>query len=285
MRRRTHRRAANMVPGPDQDIARGHRGRGSLLIDRDIPASAVNFRDLGGHRAGNMVLRSGRVFRSALTPRGDPAALRWIERHGIKTIYDLRSAGERETFPHCCADDSRFGYIVHDHDRISGNLMAMLRDRSNENADLRNAMFDLYRRLPFEFSIPYGQLLTSIATRSLPVMFNCTAGKDRTGVATAILLSILGVSRESIIDDYLETRRQNPAVIDLLRRSGHRDLLSDRNRERWMPLVDPHEDYLSAMFDSISKNNISVEDYALNSLHLSATMIDRLRSRLLESRD
>ena len=161
----------------------------------------VNFRDLGGYpsQLGGTV-RFGHVFRSDRLDRmTDNDRVRY-ERLGIRTIYDLRRAEEREVAPdpfpneHVCIISA-----------LEANGHPKLGDEPPESdgADLLRL---LYRGMLDHAGRDIGRVLRGIADPQVaPVLFHCTAGKDRTGMIAALLLEWLGVPRELVLDDYERT--------------------------------------------------------------------------------
>jgi protein-tyrosine phosphatase len=166
---------------------------------------ATNFRDLGGYAgAGGRPVRWRRLFRSdhlgALTA-ADLAALAPL---GISAAIDFRGAGERAAalyeLPgaalHALAIEPTVVQRLHD---VEGA------GRPPNAVDAAALMRDLYRRLAVESTDRYGEFFERLLSAQGPVVFHCTAGKDRTGFAAALLLLALGVDRAVVMDDYLLT--------------------------------------------------------------------------------
>jgi protein-tyrosine phosphatase len=108
------------------------------------------------------------------------------------------------------------------------------------------------------------------------VIVNCTAGKDRTGLATALVLSALGVPRDTIMQDYLLSN----SALDmdrLLADAGLNALPADAIK----PLLDVEPAYLDAAFEQIDKDYGSVENYLKRELGVDRAAIQRLRQRML----
>ncbi|CAG4915441.1 unnamed protein product [Acidocella sp. C78] len=176
-------------------------------------ANAPNFRDVGAlPLAGGGSLRAGTIYRSGQLSSLDEADLRRVETLGIRLVCDLRSSGERQRFA------SRWPALAPartiempastDHGAGMQNLIDRLAGEPGA-AGARRAMLDLYASLP-------GLLSPTLATASeamasgwgVPVLLHCHVGKDRTGVATALLLKALDVSHDAILADYEETGRR-----------------------------------------------------------------------------
>ena len=168
----------------------------------------INFRDLGGLPAGTGVIRKGVLYRSegpANLSSEQQAALSGLD---IRNIIDLRSAQESETQPHAWyGEDCRWHGLHVDADlRVFGHEG---RERLRKGSDPQiavNAMVETYREIPAALIPHWSRIAECLIEGELPVLVNCTAGKDRTGVVVALILEMAGVSREEIIADYMLSR-------------------------------------------------------------------------------
>jgi len=163
----------------------------------------VNFRDLGGYRAGpGKRVRWGRVFRSdALSQltaldRGAFASL------GCRVVYDLRGANERRDEPDPM--DSRWVEIGPGPPPGHRPDPRTLRDaRDGERWLAAEYRWRLDHAAP-----AIGSVLTGLAALDdVPAVFHCAGGKDRTGLVAALLLEWLGVDRETVLGDYVLSAR------------------------------------------------------------------------------
>jgi protein-tyrosine phosphatase len=253
------------------------------LRRRVIPlAGGVNFRDLGGYQStdGRRV-RWQTIFRSGTTHllcEEDRARLADVN---IRTIVDLRSNRERQRYPHGLLGSPGVLYWAHDHERAAGNLHRMLKDRHVRAPQLREAMINLYQTLPYEFIHLFKELLSRLSFGPLPLAFNCAAGKDRTGVAAALVLSALGVPWEEVLRDYMLTERCVPDIIRIFE-SPAADVIVAPEDPEVIPTVfgvDPL--YLEAMRDSLMKRSGSIARYLGSDVGLDPSALDHLRQRLL----
>ena len=169
--------------------------------DRKIPLEAVhNFRDLGGYRtADGRTTRWRTLYRADGLYRLTAADVDTVRALGLATVIDLRTPDElteRGRFP---LDDHPAAYhhlpII---DVVwSAEEVASLSDDSSEV--MLHLYLDMFRRGEQELV----QLLQILARPDvLPAVFHCAAGKDRTGVASAVILGVLGVPAETIVADY-----------------------------------------------------------------------------------
>ena len=163
-----------------------------------------NFRDLGGYvTADGKTVRSGLVYRSAALNRVTPAGFAYMKTLGIRTNVDFRSTDERAKAPVVWPSDMKVKVFHVDYTTDTGAFMAVFAG-GNATADkAAGAMTQFYRQAPFDFGPQYKTLVHEILLNDAPVVYNCTAGKDRTGVASAIILTLLGVPRETVVQDYL----------------------------------------------------------------------------------
>lgn len=189
---------------------------------RIIPLQGgINFRDLGGYRAHEgLHVRWRTLFRSGTTHLLCELDRQLLAEIAIRTVIDLRANHERRQYPHGLLGSPEVRYWSHDHDRTSGNLRRALREPGMSASAIRAAMIDLYEKLPYEFADVFKELFSSACSGPLPLVFNCAAGKDRTGVAAALLLTALGVGWDEVLKDYMLSQH---CVPDILRIFGLAD--------------------------------------------------------------
>lgn len=162
------------------------------------PRGLQNLRDLGGlPAAGRRRVRPGRLYRSDAPILGDPLpSLRpWPPR----TVIDLRSVGEAGDAEHPLAALGATVVNIPLLPELSPERQAELRRQSY--TDLATT----YRYLVQAAAGKLTEVVQVVATEPAPLLLHCAAGKDRTGIATAITLAAVGVPREEIVADYVRT--------------------------------------------------------------------------------
>lgn len=243
---------------------------------------ADNFRELGGYP-----VQDGRRVRHGIFWRsGAPAKLvseqdrRLFESLGIRTIFDFRSAAERQYLP----DPNFPGVTLYEISAILDEngtevnfdpreLVAQGREAARRY--LEHGIPQIYRQLPFD-NPAYCKLFACLLNGEVPVLFHCTAGKDRTGMAAALILLALGAGRETIRQDYLLTNRWRADTIRAAQAAQ-----PERADELGLLMGVRGED-LDMALDAIDRAYPSMEAYFEAELGLDAAALQALRSMYLE---
>lgn len=237
-----------------------------------------NFRDAGGYRtADGRKVMWGKLYRSASVGRYTAEDQALIRALSVGSIIDLRSTRERQADKSPWMQGADVGYWTRDYDLSGGNMGALFAKGAKiDAATMRAAMIEGYRGFPKEQAASYRTLFDRLLHSDKAVIVNCTAGKDRTGLATALVLSALGVPRDTIMQDYLLSN----SALDmdrLLADAGLNALPADAIK----PLLDVEPAYLDAAFEQIDKDYGSVENYLKRELGVDRAAIQRLRQRML----
>jgi protein-tyrosine phosphatase len=246
-------------------------------------AGGLNFRDLGGYATiDGRHVRWSKLYRSGTTYAITDEDMACIASYGIRFAFDLRSKTERHRHRSKLDGVADIEYRFLEHDKLEGDLTRYLKMPNKRPEQSRALMMSLYKKLPHEFRGAYRALFVHIANGDLPLVFNCTAGKDRTGVAAALVLTVLGVPRETVIDDYVLTEQFFDQSCEVIVRGTRDSPLSGVEREIWEPLMRADAAYLRGMFDELAATNGSVDRYLEDELGLTHTMIERIRVNLLD---
>ena len=236
---------------------------------------AANFRDLGGYPGrGGRPVRWRRLFRSnhlgGLTDT-DIEVLRGL---GLKCAFDLRGAEER--LPAMCRLD---GVAVHSLP-IEPVTVAALRQRLATGApllpeDTAEVMRESYRGYVRDNTASFRGLFAHLLEDRAPLVIHCTAGKDRTGFACALILTALGVAHEIIVEDYLLTNRLwKPSP------SGTSADLPDEVRA---VITKVDASFLAAAFDAVATDHGGLDAYLEDELRIGARERAMLEASYLES--
>lgn len=241
-----------------------------------------NFRDVGGYRTvdGRQV-RWGVLYRSGALGKLTPRGMRQIDRLGPAAIIDLRMTDERRQDTNNWLAASGHGYWTRDY-ALVGDAAALAFDLNKvaklSPAEVRVTIAGGYRTMPRVLAPQMRELFARLAGDVPgPVVVNCTAGKDRTGIAVALVLAAVGVPDEAIRQDYL----LSAAAVT----TGARQALLAR-----FPGVSPdvadillgvESEYLDAAFDQIRQGYGSIEGYLERELGVGPRAIAALKRRLL----
>jgi protein-tyrosine phosphatase len=230
----------------------------------------LNFRDLGGYpsREGRLV-RWGQLYRSdalhLLTP-ADVSHLR--DDIGLGTIIDLRSSAELGSEGRGPLEREPMGF--HHIPLFDGE------QRRPERAP-DESLADIYFLLAEFARAPIARVIRVLAESEAPAVYHCAAGKDRTGVISAVLLGLLEVDDELIVADYALSGANIDAIIERLNAAeGYRTMLSQLPPDTMHALPQTMEGFLAKVRERYG----SMEGYARD-IGLDEALIARLRESLL----
>src|SRR5258707_1479986 len=236
-------------------------------------AGANNFRDLGGYpgRDGRIV-RWRQIFRSNHLGHLTEADIDVLRPLGLKSAFDFRGTEERVAATCGLAE-----ITVHSLP-IEPTVVAALRARlaggvALSPADALDVMRDSYRNYVRYNTLSFRALFAHLLEDRAPLVIHCTAGKDRTGFACALILHALGVPDETIAEDYLLTnrfyRRDPTASSDLP--EGVKQVLARVEAS-----------FLAAGFAAVRADYGDLENYLSDGLGLGASERTRLEARYLD---
>jgi protein-tyrosine phosphatase len=191
---------------------------------------------------------------------------------GVKFMVDLRHADERERAPNKWAP----ARVLTQAD--GGEHVAAVEVGARDAAARgRMKMIEAYAYIPYgrRFTALFGEFFRTLADEGGPVIIHCAIGKDRTGILSALLLSALGVDRETVFADFLATN-------DLLNNDERRRFLRDEDGvDTAQPRPGVTEDYLRATFDTIANKSGTLDTYFDERLAVTPAHVARLKERFL----
>jgi protein-tyrosine phosphatase len=240
-----------------------------------------NLRDIGGYGTGDgKYVRTGCVFRSdelhALTD-DDLAAVAAL---GVRVVFDLRNVDERIARPNRRLDGvellermtpSTQGPTLSTEEQIVRNELPV-----RDDAQFAQVYIRLLDVLAPELRVIFERAIDAPAR---PLLFHCAAGKDRTGIAAAALLGVLGVPDDAILDDYeLTTRYFTARKLEALAGPMAEYGVTE---ERLRPLLEARRPVLAALLEHVRDEWGGFDGYAREHMGLDDEVPDRLRSALL----
>jgi protein-tyrosine phosphatase len=165
---------------------------------------AYNLRDVGGYSTQNGQRTKSRVLLRSETLKNLTSESRdALIADGLKSVIDLRGSQEVRESPNPFKNDSRVDY--HHRDLIGDELFARPEFAGGPVTPGAGAsrIVGMYRLILDEMRAEIQEVLAALASPdALPALIHCTAGKDRTGIIAALVLSLVGVDRKTIGEDY-----------------------------------------------------------------------------------
>src|ERR1700687_2782549 len=237
-------------------------------------AGASNFRDLGGYPARDgRAVRWRQIFRSNHLGQLTEADIEVLRPVGLKSAFDFR--GPEERVAAICGVAKIAVHSLPTEPTVVVALRARLADGVPlSSADAVDVMRESYRNYVRYNTPSFRALFAHLVEDRAPLVIHCTAGKDRTGFACALILHALGVPDDLIAQDYLLTNR-------FYRRDPSAS--SDLPEEVRRVLASVQASFLAAGFDAISADYGDLESYLSDGLSLGPQQRARLQARYLES--
>jgi protein-tyrosine phosphatase len=265
-------------------------GSVTRVAERLLPLErGSNFRDVGGYpAAGGKHVRWGLIYRSGATPMLTDADFHYLATLGIASDIDLRSTEERQIAPDELPARTGARYLARDYP--GAEVFAPAATSGHSDASPVN----LYRSWLTSLAPQFREIFLQLLKRNGAVTYHCSAGQDRSGVATALVLAALGVPRDVILADYhLSTADRRPEnempLIDPARYPGnivaayYAKAQSTGKPTKPRPLYDKSGvALLQQTFDEIDAHWGSVDNYLDKQLGIDAADIARLRAAYLE---
>ena len=223
--------------------------------------TTLNTRDLGGYRIDGTenYTKYGRLIRSDVASYPSEKDIEFLKNTGITTIMDTRSVDEKEKKPHGLAKVEGFEYYDIPIPEGSGV------------PDSVEAVPDSYIQIAHSEKI--SKVFKTIANAEGGVMFNCSAGKDRTGVNSALLLWLCGVRKSDIVYDYMRTKKNNKERFELIHQNFP---------ELDMNIVIPNENNMISFMKMIEESYDIVENY-FSAIGISRDEQKKITAKLTET--
>ena len=244
----------------------------------DIP-TVPNLRDVGGYKTqdGAIVAR-GLAYRSDTFNPMSPEDIKKLERVGLKNDYDLRTTSEVKVKPDQMPPGVQYhllNVLADAKSAAPAELEALMHEPKKANVVLGGGKIEaLFMEAYREFiTLPsakqsYRTLFLSLADREkAPGVFHCTTGKDRTGWAAAAILTLLGVPKETVMDDYMRT---NDYTLPQFKHAIDSFVAAGGDRDIPVAIFGVKAEYLEASFDEMQKRYGTIEKYFAQGLGIDA---------------
>lgn len=229
---------------------------------RILLSSTVNTRDIGGYPAGNKKYTAyKKFFRSDVIEKVSNDDINLLSENNITTIIDLRNDEEVKKRPSAFLNNKAFHYY---HCKIYGD--GRIPDKSE---DVAPSYFEMVEEEKSMLKI-----MRVMANAEGSVLYHCTAGKDRTGVVSALLLSLAGASDADILADYIISQAYYYPMIQKYYKE---------NPEIPIEILTPRIEYMIGFLDLFYKNYHSAEEY-LSKIGLTNLEISNLKKKLISNK-
>ncbi|MGL4450721.1 MAG: tyrosine-protein phosphatase [Sarcina sp.] len=245
-----------------------------------------NFRDLGGFKSEDgRYVKWGNLYRSEVLCAIEDCEMDYFKSLGIKYVFDYRSKGEADQLK-----DMEF-------DGIKNINISAMNTLDNENLDMEAYFYDYmqgkakvtpidmlkesYKTMPFD-NEAYRELINVFKDyNNRAILQHCTAGKDRTGLGSALLLLILGVDEDTIINDYMKSndyrKEANENIISL-----YADKLPKEAIQIFREILGVEKDFIEASLNAMKEKYGNYENYFLKEYGLTKEEMERIKDNYLE---
>lgn len=252
-----------------------------LLANPALPNERVirlegttNTRDIGGYETSDLrTLRRGQIIRSENLSRLTADDFQKLEEIGVKTVIDLRTKKEHDRSPTVWQGDNPpqfFHFPIGDakNDWFRAQSKMMKKQRFTEEQALKH-MIEGYRMIAEEGPPSYRKLMEVVLDQSnWPILIHCNAGKDRAGVATALIFEALGVDRETIMEEFLLTNEvgRTEAKAKFLAKESRNSRSAMKvgkgpSASAWYPIVGVKAEMLEAFYASVEEQYGSIDAF------------------------
>lgn len=267
------------------------------VAERRLPLDGPdNFRDLGGYETGDgRRVRWNRLYRSNDLSGLTGEDLQYLAGVGINLICDFRSERERTEAPdreflpagapqvHPEYDPPEWLNLTVEQTGLDPQVVReQIQSGTISAVAMRRVMRRAYRSFVTDYSDQWAELFRKIAVdTNLPTVVHCTAGKDRTGFASALILLALGVPEKTVFEDYMLTNQYRRNFYAFVLRWVSLYSFFRTDPDDLIPLLEARPEYLRESLDAIRENYGTVEAYLDDALDVTPTMMEQIRANLL----
>lgn len=234
----------------------------------------TNFRTIGNIKnIDGRILKEGKFYRSAHLHKLKKKSIKTLGNLGIKEIIDLRNSKEISQRPDVIlqnVDYKNYSAFEDEGDQLDQAKKLVLKGKV-KGSDADQRMLDFYKTYATENPEIIKKIIHEILDSKDSVLYHCTAGKDRTGIITALILTILKFDRATIENDYLLSNNYRKQLVQKRLHLAH-------NLHFLYPKMDLNvieklswveKDYLKAAFLEINKKHGSIDIYIHQNLGIS----------------
>lgn len=229
-------------------------------MKRYLTNSIENMRDIGGYLANNQKLQYGKLIRSNLPNKINEEDLKSLEKMGINKVIDLRSKEEIEKKKSVFENNECFKLF---HYKVNGG---------GDIPESCEAVPISYMNM-LEGKETIYNIFKLLADDNGGILYFCNAGKDRTGVITALILMTLGVSKKDIIEDYALSSVYLEDFLNKVENEENRNIKD---------IITPKKEYMEKFLDYFESKYENINNY-LNEIGITNDEINKIKSEYLEN--
>lgn len=286
---------------PQDGVAERHyfiitpeNGTGKMVSTRLLPLEGGrNFRTLGGYETEDgKTVKWGKLFRSGVMDGLTQADYEYLSALGIKVLCDLRTAQERKEQPTEWAAGNTDYLVFPDPAQGLGSAFTnVFLDPEISPEKVRKAFGDAYYDMAHEQIPAFTVMFDKLASGEAPLAFNCSAGKDRTGIAAALILTVLGVPRETIVADYALSDVYVDYMAEFLNEDARKKAEEEQSPYLFLfqfppeviaPLMASYPEYIETFFADIEAEYGSAMAFLNEKVGLTQEEIENIRALYLE---
>ena len=250
-----------------------------------------NIRDLGGIQTkDHKRIKENLFVRSNMLYGASQHDLALLKEHGITLIVDFRNPKEVQEKPDPVLEGARWENIPIIHDEIQGisheketdsKVFSSMNTGSYEESVRR--MIRNYRGfLTTPYSIDhYREFIHEVMEEEGAVLWHCSAGKDRAGIATIFVLELLGVNKEDIYHDYMLSHENLKSEIESLT-AFYMTLAPELQPEPLLPFFEARKEYFDEVYATIEQEYNGMDAFLKNQLKISEAQRDAFKKKALE---
>jgi len=240
-------------------------------------ANPETFGSFGLRAIGGGSLAGARLFRSRqLAAMGAPEADGLVSGLGIRAIYDIRSQREVSAAPEPYVVGAKTIQLTPAEGRRKSADKRLVAGVIGEYGAPEERMRSNYRRYVDEYPL-MGTVLRSVAAEGVPALIHCVNGKDRTGVISAIIMTVGGAHPDDVMADYLATNLVNGhQIAEEAERLG--EGMTSYERQILMSFLEARPSYLAAFFDEIVQRYGSFERYLAEGVRITPAQLLQLQA-------
>jgi protein-tyrosine phosphatase len=274
--RKNFRPYFDLVSGQDTLVVTNRR------IDFD---NTVNFRDLGGLKTKDgKTVNWGKIFRSDNLSELKSSEFQRFNQLKISTVFDLRTNHEIEGKEDRLPANVKYIHTptVADNEGEIAKLRKKVISGAISESEAARQTTQFYQDAVTVHAGALKEIIQQITRSDEPVLYHCSAGKDRTGIVSALLLSILNVDRETIVDEYMMSNYYRSAKTEkMLGKAKFAKIIKPRMDLKAIEVfMTVDENFINATFDVIDKTYGGMEPFIKNQLGIDAEMRKRIIVKL-----